>query len=753
MEFVMICKKTFFAIFLFFSWVHGDNSSPDVGQASQQKYDKVSSTQRIKDQFNSIVNQGKNAFSGGLNMLEGMGQGFGYVTAEYKYSYRVFNDAPSSVFVATEQLTEFLGAGFRGELKNAIVLGPNANTGEALYNQQLYLTVFICGDTKNSALNQYQATPHNYLQKYGGIAGKLHLSGKGFWKVPAKIVNVIGDIAGVVGKDLGAIASGIIDIIQATSDAAKNAAISAFNSSLGSMFGIKVAKGQVSDPLERFALLSKTIYPPAPKDDDKVYYYHAFARYNEKDQKLKMEAEYLDLAGTTSEFSGQFYNHSSKNIPLQFTKDGKPYTVTLEPETFNLLQSSREVDYSIRPKSDDQAIGFQFYNQSVSETTKLAFVPISSEGIGNVISTQQNPNKMVKKDDLVVVGPKLYTYEVVDTPQGPAVGVQGLKIGNFDQPVSQNVRDINPAVCHLWFKDAKTAQAEMEKEQQAQNLPLDYNAVAFDIPEQVWINYKTADQVLQEKVPTGTVKDFYVLRPQIKEKEAWLYIVTLQTTDDAKAKKFLDRLSAGTLGTKAIYTDVTKEELDKKTVLSMKPNINGFIEDIQGPDASGLTGAVVLADWFSPQGVGDGPFYYELDPGVLRVDQFANAIWYDTKFYAKDEKTGSLQLKPEVLKELAALLPQWLGQYKTNPDTAKAALKKYLQEKGNAGDPADAESNGIFVNAKQLPAQRVFTEQGNNLFQTLVDGPISLKNYPIMRKAGTNWYTRNLGDKPDNWPQ
>ncbi len=741
----MICKKKFFAIFLFFSWLQGDTRSPDVSEASQQKYDKVSSSDRIKDQFNSIVNQGKNVFNGGMNMLEGMGQGFGYVSSDYKYSYRVFNDAPSSVFVATEQLTEFLGASFRGELKNAIVLGPNANTGEALYNQQLYLTVFICGDTKNSALNQYQATPRNYLQKYGGIAGKLHLSGKGFWKVPAKIVNVIGDIGGVVGTDLGAVASGIIDIVQATTDAAKNAALSAF--------GIKTGKGQVSDALERYALLMKTIYPPAPKDDDKVYYYHAFARYNEKDQKLKMEAEYLDLAGTTSEFSGQFYNHSSKNIPLQFTKDGRPYTVTLEPETFNLLQSSRDIDYSIRPKEDDKGIGFQFYNGTVSAQNSIGFIPLSSQGIGNVISTQQDPKKMVKKDDLVVVGPKLYTYEVVDTSQGPAVGVQGLKIGNFDQPVSQNVRDINPAVCHLWFKDAKTAQAEMEKEQQAQNVPLDYNAVAFDIPEQVWINYKTADQVLQEKVPTGTVKDFYLIRPQIKEKEAWLYIVTVQTTDDAKAKKFLDRLSAGIIGTKAVYTDVTNDELDKKTVLSMKPNLNGFIEDLQGSDASGVTGAVVLADWFAPQGVGDGPFYYELDPGVLRVDQFANAIWYDSKFYTQDEKTGSLQLSVDVLKDLSTLLPQWIEQYKTNPDSAKAALKKYLQEKGNAGDPRDDQSNGIFVNAKLSPAQREFTLQGKNLLHTLVDGPISLKNYPIMRKAGTNWYTRTLGDKPENWPQ
>lgn len=731
MELRMMSTKKIVGVFLLFMTVLADDSA-------DKKYNKVSSSPSLQDEFKGIVDAGKKVFDGGKNMLEGMGQSFGYVSSDYQYSYRVFNDAPSSIFVATEQLTEFLGAGFRGQVKTAALLGPNANTDDEFYNQQLYLTVFICGKTKD--LNDYEKNPSAYLQKYGGIAGKLHVSGKG-----SAAANIPLGILKTAGTDLGAVAGGIINIVEGGIQKGLQA--------IQSITGLDVGADQLSDPLERYALLSKTLYPPMPEDDDKVYYYHAYAHYNEKDQKFEKAAEYLDLAGTTSEFSGQFYNHSSKNIALQFTKDGKPYTVTLEPETFNLLQSSKDVDYSIRPQKDDAAIGFQFYNGTVSAQNSIAFIPVSSEGIGNVISTQQDPKKMVKKDDLVVVGPKLYTYEVVDTPQGLAVGVQGLKIGNFDQPVTQKVRDINPAVCHLWFKDAKAAQAEMEKNQQGQSLPPDYNAIAFDIPEQVWVKYKTADYILQEKVTTGTVKDFYVIRPQIQEKEAWLYVVTVQTDDDAKAKKFLDRLSAGTIGTKAIYTDVTKEELDKKTVLNMQPNSNGFIDDTQGTDASGVTGAVVLADWFAPQGVGSGPFYYELDPGVLRIDQFANAIWYDPKFYAKDEKTGALQLASDVLKELATLLPQWIDQYKTSQEGAQAALKKYLQEKGNAGDPKNADSNGIFVNAKVPPAQREFTEQGKNLLKTLIDGPISLKNYPIMRKAGTNWYTRTLGDKPESWPQ
>lgn len=708
------------------------------GKSLASLEDKVFVNPKAKSTFDSLVGKAKSAWSGAGNMLEGMGQGFGYVGKGYKYSYRVFNDASSSVFVATEQLTELLGASFRGQIQNIAILGPNANTDEAFYNQQLYLTVWIDGDTKQKDLNKYSRTANNYLQKYGGIAGKAHITGKGIWKIPAGFVNVNTIILGTLGKDLGAIASGIIDIVKGLVKAGLKA--------IQKVTGLDVGADKLSEPLDRYKLLSKIIYP-WQENDDKVYYYRSYSRQGE------LKAEYLDLAGTTSEFSGQFYNHSTKNIPLQFTKDGNPYTVTLEPNSFNLLESSKDVDFSIRPSQGDETRGFHFYNDTVSKQSQIAFIPISADGIGNVTSKSKNQKGPLKKSDLVVVGPKLYTYEIYDSSEGPAVGVQGLKIGNFDQPSTGGVRDINPAVCHLWYKNAKTAAAEMQKEQQKSGKTPTYNAIPFDVPEQVWINYKSSDYTLQEKVLTGSAVDFYLLRPQIKEKSgAWLYIVSLQTNDEVKAKKFLDRLSAGNIGAKAIFTDVTKEELDKKRLLAMKPNVNGFIVDDQGAGASGVTGAVLLTDWFGAQGVGSGPFYYELDPSLLRIDQFASVIWFDKKFYDENAKTGGLAIKTSVMKELSENLPKWILQYQTDQDGAKAALKKYLLQKGNAGQ-GTKESSGIFVDATVAPEQRQFTEQGKELYQTLIDGPISLKNFPIMRKAGNNWYTRTLGDKPKNWPK
>jgi len=421
-----------------------------------------------------------------------------------------------------------------------------------------------------------------------------------------------------------------------------------------------------------------------------------------------------------------------------FTKDGNGYAATLEKNSFSLLQSSTQKN-SIRPAACELG-KFAFYKaRPLTQANIFNVLPVTAEGLGNM------RNAGTKDKPKLVPGgpPMLYTYHVYDEKGAPTVEIQGTSIGNFAQPVSGRVRDINPVNGVFWYQSAAQAQEiaqKQKKEQKATTSTEDYSMVPFDLPENSWLSYQTNDYMYQEKVTPGNVFKFNLLRPQLAEKTGWLYLVSFTSDDESKNKKFLARLSAGKIGQEAISSDVTKP-IDKQNILTnMKANPNGIIDDTKGQGNSGVIGIILLADQYKPTGMGSGPFYYVLPPSVLRIDQFANVIWFDSSFYQKDAATGALTgLKPSVMQELASSLPQWIKQYKNDKDAARAAVKLFLQQKGN---------KGLFENPKVAAGNRVLIKQGEELLESLITGPISIENYPIMRKAGTSY----MITKPANLP-
>lgn len=638
--------------------------------------------QKLQETVNSVVDGVKQAWDGAGAMLEGMGQGFGVVSKDYYYNYRVFNDAPAPIFVAEERLTGIMGTNFSGEIKKGLVLMPNCNTKDEFYHRQLYVSVWICADENEKAIRRY-ATGSKDWAKYGTALGAPMLA-MGL-VVPAAVA--VG-----LGAGLAALAGSIATVVT----------------------------------LHKYKLYEKDIYPWG-KHDDNIYYYRAYTYQG------KLKAEYLGFKGVTQAFSGQFYNSSNEPVLLKFIKDDVEYVITLEPHSFNNLESS-DKEHSIRP-AEGKERAFQFYKNEAVEEKSLAYLPIGSEGLAYM--TVDDKNKNETKPTYVVGGPMLYTYEVHDAgADGNKISVQGLSIGNYDQPVSGKIRDINPAQCHFWYKSATQETASLNKNDDADNY-----TQPFDVPETVWISYKTKDSIFQQKINPGQVIDFNVVRPQLIEGNVNLFALALDTNDDAKAKKFLERLHQGVIGAQVLKTSVSKSTDTAILLTDLQPNQNSVIDDTQ-QNGSGVRGTLLLTDVFTPKGLGSGPFYYQIEPSVLHVDQFANAIWYENNSYETDAQ-GQVVLKKEIMQELKQKLPTWIATYKTNAQGAADALKIYLQEKGN---------EGLFVNAKVSTNSRQFNKQGAVLYQTLLTGPVSLKNYPIMRKAGTNYYILTWGEKPEGWP-
>lgn len=478
---------------------------------------------------------------------------------------------------------------------------------------------------------------------------------------------------------------------------------------LGAGIGAFIGSIETTNALEKYELLQKTI----SLKNDNWNYYRAYT------YKGQVQGEFLGVKTTTNAFTGVFYNSSNVDVSVKFMKDSITYQLMLESGTFSLLNSTTSNPTSIRPGNNEQR-AFTFYQDS----KVLAAIPIGSEGICNMQLDEATQK-------LIPGAPMVYTYEVSQGKNGPEVGIQGLAIGNYDQPLEKSgsiksvVRDINPMQCHFWYQSADQAKKSAKE-------PSDSSQAFFNLPQQVWIFYKTKDYSFQKKVEAGIELDFNLVRPRISEKNAWLYIAALDTTDDNKALSFLNRLADGIIGEDLKEPVTAISQFNEKTVLdTLQSNTHGVIDDTKG---SGIKGYVLLADKILPRGVGIGPFYYEIKPSVVHLGQMTDLFssYLNEKLFAKIT---------DMNQEVSEKIVQWITLYPQNGQTVISQVTDYLQQKGV----------DLLITNTSAPT-RSLNDQGKKAVTTLVSGPVSIAHYPYQQQAGTNGYVYNLGGTPVGWP-
>jgi hypothetical protein len=487
---------------------------------------------------------------------------------------------------------------------------------------------------------------------------------------------------------------------------------------LGSAIGALIGSVTIEKGLQKGGFFLKQIWSGI-KNDNNIYFYRAYT------DKGEVKGEYLGVCSTSKEFVGIFYNSTAqKDISVKYIVDKDTYQATLEPGTFNLLSNANPS--AIRPPTSDEKRAFIFYKG----TDVLSGIPVTSEGIATL---QIDPKSDPQNPKYVVGAPYAYTYEVYQGDKGPAVGLQGLAIGNHVQtialgadgkadPTKSVVRDISPVVCHIWVQSAQQFNQQVQKK--------DPKAVpaAYDAPEQLWVAYKIHDMTLYKKLDLGKQTDVTFLRPQFSEAQALLYIVAVQTNDDAKAQQFLERLTSGKLVQGSLEVP-TKFDTATLLATTLQPNEQGIIDDTQGPGASGVRGWILLTDTFLPRGVGTGPFYYTTLPALLDIDSLTNPLipFLDTK-----AMMGGSQEETALSQALYKIVQGWLTAYQKSPNEAKNAVGQTIQQYGYDSIKKD----------KKLSDQ---------LITIVVDGPVGLAHLPLRRQAGICNYVYNFGEKPDDW--
>jgi hypothetical protein len=449
--------------------------------------------------------------------------------------------------------------------------------------------------------------------------------------------------------------------------------------------------------------------PLTVKNDTNTYYYRAY------ENRGQIRIEYLGVKSMTPAFSGVFYNSFPKPVKLSFIKDGQNYTVTLEPNTFNLLNSTPDNSTSIRPGAGEHR------NFTFTDGTTTVKIPITAQGVCNMVLDD-------KTQQLVPGTPMVYTYEVYSNNGVMAVSSQGLAIGNYTEPVDPQkpdtslVRDINPISAQVWYQSL--AQTSASAGAQPPSL--------YPMPGQVWALYFTTDQTIAQKLTAGAVQKLTLIRPLLSKKQAILSIVALESTDDAKAKIWIDRFAKGTIGSYQMPVSTTQFD-PSQAVVNQAPTDYGIVDDTQGTGSSGIKGRVLLSDVFLSQGIGQGPFYYTVQQPIIYPDSLVNTL-----ASVIDSKTYGTSTAEAIIKELTTQVTDWIKMYGGNGAAAKSALISYLQVHGipeifNAG-------------SKNLNLQ------GQRFVDAFTTGALSLMNLPIVYQGGVNNFVFSLDKKPDNWP-
>jgi len=475
---------------------------------------------------------------------------------------------------------------------------------------------------------------------------------------------------------------------------------------------------QKDEPIELFgkpAVATKTIFekgvPLTIKNDPNVYYYRAY------ENRGQLQAEYLGVKTQTTAFSGVFYNSFGKPLKLTFIKDGQTYITTLEPNTFNLLNSTPDNPTSVRPGAGEQR------NFTFTDGTTTVKIPITQLGVCNMVLDD-------KTQKLVPGSPMVYTYEVYSNNGVMAVSSQGLAIGNYTEPVDPKnpntpvVRDINPVNLEIWYQSI--AQASANAGDQAPPL--------YAIPGQVWALYQNDDSKVAQKLTAGSVQKISVLRPLLSKKQSLLYVVALETTDDNKAQKWIDRLLKGAIGTNVASVSSTASFDPSQAIINQQPVDYGIIDDTQGSGSSGVKGRILLIDPFISQGIGQGPYYYTIQPPILYADQLVGTL-----AAVIDTKSFSGTSDADIIKQLNQQVATWIKSYGGNGIAGKAAVTSYIQAHGitelfNAGS-------------------KVLNLQGQRFIDAFTTGPLSLTQLPLAYQNGVNNFVFYLDKKPDNWPK
>lgn len=371
---------------------------------------------------------------------------------------------------------------------------------------------------------------------------------------------------------------------------------------------------------------------PADKNSTKVNYFHVYMGKDIKQGQYVHvpKAEYMGYANPS--------NPKDKNASVDMSSvlTGSPALTV-----FNSTQADLMVGYSSKTgkkslqKSDCDLFltsiensSFVFHSGILNAAIKKTSLPLGTIGIFENGSDETSELFVMPS---LVFGEKGYTLEIYqDGPSARAMGLQAL-MSAHDVP-SSRVKDITPVPCVFWYQSV----AQLSKS----------NAKGMaDLPGKVWIVSHGENDLVSAEITLGDAVQFNIIRPALDEKR-WVYFIYIDSTDDAKAKQFVQDFISGNIGKDVIaqykeqsinqFNEIQKKLANVLTFSSIEKNSSSQAKQLEVPQSllqAAIEGALKVnrgqiqdaklkvngyllgADVFLSQGLGaSSTFYYQLNP-------------------------------------------------------------------------------------------------------------------------------------------
>lgn len=489
--------------------------------------------------------------------------------------------------------------------------------------------------------------------------------------------------------------------------------------------------------------------------------------YNIYESATGMHGESLGTNKTTSDqFLGSIYNTLQNQQAMTFLFADQMFTVKLDPLSYNFLSSNNKISNSVRPQQGSRVFDFGTAGK----------ISVAAQGL----ATGQ-----LKDGTMQNVQADLYHYEIIGTQAAPKAITVGFNPGNFNQPLTQRLRTITPLAFLIWNKSPD--QVIQEEGFVAVTLPNTTTWAVYTAPG--WSNstMATTDTVMA-KIPVGQALHFYGMRPLIdtpnyltpdemikmqnlqptktfgtettlqtlgvnlapvdifksikdqapKTAKAPLYIVSIDTTDDTKAKAFLQNLIQGKISL-PVAPSLSSSSLIQDITQSLTTKLSTTSGQLKDP-ASGITGYLLLYDSFVPYGNGGGPYFYTIEPPLKLIAPIFSELspFINKSLYATDDAAKSVK----------TTIAQWISTASSQSDTGAAIKAVYdlalTYLKDNGVDALFAKNSDGSLDKTKL------TWMGNMGLNKVVSGPTGVVNAPVQYRSGMSHFVYSNSSVPSS---
>lgn len=516
---------------------------------------------------------------------------------------------------------------------------------------------------------------------------------------------------------------------------------------------------------------------PSYKQNTETYFYNI---YENEDGPA---AEHLGAGKTTSsKFLATIFNKTQEIQSMTFPYGNQEVTLQLDPNSCNTLMSPQAAEttikYPIRPATD----------VAVIDCGAAGKVPVLPEGLAS--GSKGSGGKWTN------IQPLNYHYEIVEdtSTKKSKLITRGFNPGHFSQETNGRIRNIVPVECLVWNKSSSQMDAAQSGysylEFNNRSVWVAYSFTNFSIKNKKdgTVIYDGQEPIMV-KVPAGQAVQFFFMRPSVdfqstltdqellqvnnlqptktfheldtetllgkpashfitdlysdikatapETVKASLYILSLSTNDEQKAKTFLKNLIGGKIpipkGPSIVNPNLTQEQ-EGMLLTGKLPVDLGQLKDSD----SGVNGYLLCYDVFTPYASGGpGPYYYTVKPpqAFLSLTQMTLTPYLDPAFSQKKGASTEIQTQVE------AWAQELWGEETKEAGIAKVrkSVANYLQQNGQ---------DGLFGTTKGKLDKTKFSWMWNMGLNMVITGPKGLVNIPLQWAAGTNHYPYSFSAKP-----